>query len=162
MQPSLVFSTLATLNVAVVAALLSTFKEDALVTRDNVKPFGTKICVDVNFRGLCQTFSNTTTGLGFTSCIRLDDSLRGLASSVEPFENTLCHYYMLDRCELPNDNPDNFGCAVYGVHSSIPDLKTKAAAGISWGSKCNGIKNMDKQIRSFRCFPNPWLGGLPT
>lgn len=72
MQAMSVLVTLATLNIALAAGLPSIIQENSLVARDLPwTDFGTKICVDVNYSGYCESFSNATTGLEWYSCSTL-------------------------------------------------------------------------------------------
>lgn len=58
--------------------------------------------------------------------------------------------------QFPGDSiVDYGGCGIYTRNTSIPDLKTEVPFMIVFSddaSKCDGVKSMDKQIRSFICY----------
>ncbi|KAK3348487.1 hypothetical protein B0H65DRAFT_441995 [Neurospora tetraspora] len=141
------FTTLATFKVA--AALPSAVKgANDLVTRyDSTSTFGSKVCVDVNFGGYCQTFSSAA-GLTRGMCVRLDDSIRGLVSSIQPLEKSFCRYYVTENCQDPTGD----GCGLYDAYfPGFADLKTVVPSAFLDLKKCEP-GNMDNKIRSFICY----------
>ncbi|KAK3400726.1 hypothetical protein B0T20DRAFT_151827 [Sordaria brevicollis] len=136
MQLIFVLTALAAFKVA--AALPSSVKEsNDLVAREGL--MGSMLCVGYHSSGLCQFLKISTAGY----CIKLDNSLAGAVSSMDPFDGGWCTFYMSEDCT------DNTGCGHYDASSPISDLTTVSPTNPN--TKCEG--NMDKKIRSFTCNP---------